>query len=77
MVINLQWAGWHYLGLLGFPLAVICYEQMLAVHRRSVERTFIALDLKAHVVVLYGFAAASAFAVACYSLWRIVGPSIS
>ncbi len=76
MVINLQWADWYYLGVFGFPVAVICYEQMLAVHRRPVERTFIALDIKAHVIVLYGFAAVSAFALACYSLWRIVHPSI-
>jgi hypothetical protein len=74
MAFTLQWVGWHYLGLLGFPVAVICYERMLAVHRRPVERTFIALDIKAHMVVLYGFAAVSAFALACYSLWRIVHP---
>jgi hypothetical protein len=47
VVINLQWADWYYLGLLGFPVAVICCEQMLAVHRGPVERTFIALDIKA------------------------------
>jgi hypothetical protein len=29
------------------------------------------------VIVLYGFAAVSAFVLACYSLWRIVHPSIS
>jgi hypothetical protein len=72
VVISFQQADWYYLGLLGFPVAVICYEQMIAVHRRPVERTFIALDLKAHVFVLYGFAAFSAFALACYSLWQIV-----
>lgn len=72
MAINLRWVDWYYLGLLGFPVAVICYEQMLAVHRRPAERTFIALDLKAHIFVLYGFAAFSAFALACYSLWQIV-----
>jgi hypothetical protein len=77
MAINLQWANWYYLGLLGFPVAVICYERMLAVHRHPAERTFIALDIKARMVVLYGFAAASAFAFACYSLWRIVHPFIS
>jgi len=77
MAINLQWADWYYLGLLGFPVAVICYERMLAVHRGPVERTFIALDIKARTVVLYGFAAVSAFALACYSLWRIVDGFIS
>jgi hypothetical protein len=73
MLVTSKWPDWWYLGLLGFPVAVICYERMLAFHRRPVERTFIALDIKAHMVVLYGFAATSAFALACYSLWRIVG----
>lgn len=77
MIINLRWADWYYLGLLGFPVAVICYEQMLAIHQRPVEHTFIALDIKARMIVLYGFAAISAFAWACYSLWRIAHPSIS
>lgn len=77
MAINLQWSDWFYLGLLEFPVAVICYEQMLAIHRRPVERTFMALDIKAHIIVLYGFAACTAFALACYSLWRILHPSIN
>lgn len=75
MVINLQWSDGYYLGLLGFPVAIICYEQMIAVHRRPVERTFIALDIKARMIVLYGFAAALAFALACYSLWQLLHPS--
>lgn len=77
MAINLQWADWYYLGLLGFPVAVICYERMLAVHRRPVEPTFWALDIKARMVILYGSAAVSAFGLACYSLWRIVHPFTS
>jgi len=72
MVMNLQWTDWYDLGLVGFPVSVICYEQMLACHRRPTDRTFIALDYKAHMVILYGFAAVSAFALACFSLWRIV-----
>jgi hypothetical protein len=72
MVMNLQWTDWYDLGLVGFPISVICYEQMLACHHRPTDRTFIALDYKAHMVILYGFAAVSAFALACFSLWRIV-----
>ena len=73
MIMNSQWPGWWSLGLFGFPIANICYKQTMAYHRRAVEATFWALDLKARMVIVYGCAAVSAFAVACYSLWRIVG----
>lgn len=72
-VIDFSRPYWRYVGLLGFPVAVIFYRRMVAHHRREPRRTFVDIDLKARLIILNGFAAVLMLAAGCFCVWQIMG----